>query len=354
MSARLAVEIPRRPAPPAGSRASQARAAARRCRASCSGSSIRARSTRSQPGCRTAPRSSPPRTARRRRPRWPPRSSSRGTALAWNRSGANLVSGVASTLLDAARRRARTARGGRGRAPRGRAPRAAARRAARQPLPRPARPLRRARAHRRALASGDRGACRRTRCSSSTATTRRSATSARDRAGTIAFGIDDPRTRPAGAAARGRLALLRPLRPAVRVRGRVRRPPRRLPLPRLRPRPARARRCGRARSSSTGSRASRFELETPAGTTRVRLPLPGLYNVYNALGAAALAQVARRAARRDPGRARAVRRRVRPLRADRGRRQDDPGAADQEPRRRERGRPHARARRCARRCSSSR
>lgn len=33
-----------------------------------------------------------------------------------------------------------------------------------------------------------------------------------------------------------------------------------------------------------------FELGTPAGSTRVRLPLPGLYNVYNALGAAALAQ----------------------------------------------------------------
>ncbi len=32
-----------------------------------------------------------------------------------------------------------------------------------------------------------------------------------------------------------------------------------------------------------------FELETPSGATRVRLPLPGLYNVYNALGAAALA-----------------------------------------------------------------
>jgi lipid II isoglutaminyl synthase (glutamine-hydrolysing) len=32
-----------------------------------------------------------------------------------------------------------------------------------------------------------------------------------------------------------------------------------------------------------------FTLETPAGSTRIRLPLPGLYNVYNALGAAALA-----------------------------------------------------------------
>ena len=33
-----------------------------------------------------------------------------------------------------------------------------------------------------------------------------------------------------------------------------------------------------------------FELDSPAGSTRIRLPLPGLYNVYNALGAAALAQ----------------------------------------------------------------
>ena len=33
-----------------------------------------------------------------------------------------------------------------------------------------------------------------------------------------------------------------------------------------------------------------FELVTPEGATHVRLPLPGLYNVYNAVGAAALAQ----------------------------------------------------------------
>jgi lipid II isoglutaminyl synthase (glutamine-hydrolysing) len=38
-----------------------------------------------------------------------------------------------------------------------------------------------------------------------------------------------------------------------------------------------------------GLRGASFLLVTPAGTTRVRLPLPGLYNVYNALGAAALA-----------------------------------------------------------------
>ena len=32
-----------------------------------------------------------------------------------------------------------------------------------------------------------------------------------------------------------------------------------------------------------------FDLVTPAGTARVRLPLPGLYNVYNALAAASTA-----------------------------------------------------------------
>ncbi len=37
-----------------------------------------------------------------------------------------------------------------------------------------------------------------------------------------------------------------------------------------------------------GTRGSRFELTTPAGSATVELPLPGLYNVYNALGAAAL------------------------------------------------------------------
>jgi lipid II isoglutaminyl synthase (glutamine-hydrolysing) len=37
-----------------------------------------------------------------------------------------------------------------------------------------------------------------------------------------------------------------------------------------------------------GTRAARFTLRTPAGSVRVQLPLPGLYNVYNALGAAAL------------------------------------------------------------------
>ena len=38
-----------------------------------------------------------------------------------------------------------------------------------------------------------------------------------------------------------------------------------------------------------GVRAARFTLHTPAGQAEVALPLPGLYNVYNALAAAALA-----------------------------------------------------------------
>src|SRR4051794_30023937 len=37
-----------------------------------------------------------------------------------------------------------------------------------------------------------------------------------------------------------------------------------------------------------GVRAARFMLRTPEGSAPVALPLPGLYNVYNALGAAAL------------------------------------------------------------------
>jgi UDP-N-acetylmuramyl tripeptide synthase len=37
-----------------------------------------------------------------------------------------------------------------------------------------------------------------------------------------------------------------------------------------------------------GTRSASFLLRTPEGQAEVRLPLPGLYNVYNALGAAAL------------------------------------------------------------------
>src|SRR6202043_1308648 len=56
--------------------------------------------------------------------------------------------------------------------------------------------------------------------------------------------------------------------------------------------------CGQARPAPDltardieleGVRAARFTLVTPAGEARISLRLPGLYNVYNALAAAALA-----------------------------------------------------------------
>jgi lipid II isoglutaminyl synthase (glutamine-hydrolysing) len=43
-----------------------------------------------------------------------------------------------------------------------------------------------------------------------------------------------------------------------------------------------------ARIALDGTRRAAFELITPLGSANVELPLPGLYNVYNALGAAAL------------------------------------------------------------------
>ncbi len=42
------------------------------------------------------------------------------------------------------------------------------------------------------------------------------------------------------------------------------------------------------RVTLSGTRSSSFRLRTPHGQSEVKLPLPGLYNVYNALGAAAL------------------------------------------------------------------
>ncbi len=102
-----------------------------------------------------------------------------------------------------------------------------------------------------------------------------------------------------------------------------------------------------ARSSCTGSTARAFTLVSPAGEARVELALPGLYNVYNALAAASLCTRARGPGRRDRRRARTFLGRVRALRADRDRRPAAPDAPDQEPGRRERGGAHDRRRRRA-------
>ena len=107
-----------------------------------------------------------------------------------------------------------------------------------------------------------------------------------------------PLPRPRVAPARGRLEVLPHLRHAVRVRRRLRRAPRRLPLPEL-PRARGAARRRRARDRAARPRRERVQRSRrPAGTARVRLALPGLYNVYNATAAAAIAGRARRAARR--------------------------------------------------------
>ena len=308
---------------------------------------LEARSGRDRPArappARAARCSSRRRTARRRRARWSPRSCAAASGVAHNNSGANLVSGIASTLLRAGDAElglfevdeaalpevARRVR------PRG-AP-------ARQPLPRPARPLRRARDRRRALARGGRG------------------TAGRD--------ARRERRRPAGRRPRPRPRLghrVRSRRPAARAARRCSTPPTRSTASAAArrtttPRPTSATSATTAaRTAATrgppldvvardielrGLDGASFTLHAPDGEeARVELALPGLYNVYNALGAGALAlalgvPLAEIAAGLQP-----LLGRVRPLRADPGRRPPPADAADQEPGRRKRGRAHARRR----------
>ena len=112
---------------------------------------------------------------------------------------------------------------------------------------------------------------------------------ARERSNAIAYGIDDPRhARPAlqhAADSRYCVRCGQPYEFAAAYVGHL--GDYRCPA------------CGHARPELQvrateieldGLHAASFLLETPAGSTRLRLPLPGLYNVYNALGAAALAQ----------------------------------------------------------------
>ena len=223
--------------------------------------------------------------------------------------------------LDAARRRrrrARALRGGRGGAAGGRATPAAARGLPREPLPRPARPLRRARAGRRALARGGRRAARGGRSSSSTPTTRSSPRSARARPGSVAFGLDDPRVaRPSLQHAADSKYCVRcgtPYDYAAAYVGHLgdyrcpSRPPRAAA--------ARGRRAGR--SSSQGLERPRSGSSRPEGSRRDRArACPGSTTSTTRVAAAALARALGADARRDRGRARALLRRVRPLRAHR-------------------------------------
>ena len=90
-----------------------------------------------------------------------------------------------------------------------------------------------------------------------------------------------------------------------------------------------------------GMRGSRVEVSTPDGPLELRLPLPGLYNVYNALAALSAALRLGVEPQRSRHWSRAHRGRVRAGRDRRGRGQAGLDPPDQEPRRRQRGDPHA-------------
>ena len=127
--------------------------------------------------------------------------------------------------------------------------------------------------------------------SCSTPTTRSSPTSAATATASCTSASRTTASRCAGMAARVGLQALPPLRRAVRLRRRLPRPPRPLPLPQRRRDAPGARGRGDATSCSTACAAPRSRCARRQGDASTsRLPLPGLYNVYNALGAAALAR----------------------------------------------------------------
>ena len=295
------------------------------------------------PAARRASRSSRRRTARRRRARWlardprrratgspgtaPARTSSRASpprSLAARDAELGLFEVDEAALPEVMRRVA------------------PARRLARQPLPRPARPLRRARAHRRALARGGRraprvGHARRQR--------RRPARRASSRTGGPARCASASTTRASPGPALQHAA---DSKYCVRcgapydVRGRLRRPPRRLPLPG----------CGHARPpldvAARDDRAARprrrraSTSSTPAGTARVRAARcpASTTSTTRSPPRRSRSRSARRStrSRRASGASRAAFGRFERIAAGDRRR---PDAADQEPGRRERGGPHA-------------
>ena len=118
-----------------------------------------------------------------------------------------------------------------------------------------------------------------------------------------------PRPRPGAAPARGRHLLrdrgplagaaraparprrqaLPPLRAPLRLRARLRRPPRPLRAAPTAAPTGRRPTSRRPRSSCAGCEARASRIVTPDGELELELPLPGLYNVYNALAALAAA-----------------------------------------------------------------
>ena len=111
----------------------------------------------------------------------------------------------------------------------------------------------------------------------------------RDRAGVTYFGVEDDSQALPGHAARRRLEALPQLRPRLRVRGHLPRPHGPLPLPELRPHAAGAAGRGHERDARRHARLARGAPHARGRASTLELKLPGLYNVYNAVAAAATA-----------------------------------------------------------------
>ena len=111
----------------------------------------------------------------------------------------------------------------------------------------------------------------------------------RERGDVTYFGVEDPSLGDRGAAARLGLHALPPLRRALRLRRGLPRAPRPLPLPQRRRPPTGAAGRRPRRRPRGGPRRALRAAHARRGRRRSALPLPGLYNVYNALAAAALA-----------------------------------------------------------------
>ena len=304
---------------------------------------LEARSRRGRParrsGFRAGRRSSPRRTARRRPRRWRREILGPAYRLAHNRSGANLVSGVASALLAAP-----DAQLGLFEVDEAALPEVARRlqpRAVclgnlfRDQLDRYGElELVAARWRETVAALPERAAL------VVNGDDPQVGDLARSRPAATCSALDDPRHAAPGSAARGRLEVVRPLRDAVRLRGRVRRPSRRLPLPELRPRAAAARPRRAREIELHGLERRRRSTSSPrTGARRVELALPGsLQRLQRARGRGARAGARRRASRTIVAGLERFRRRSA---ASSGSRSATGRccAADQEPGRRERGRP---------------
>ena len=120
---------------------------------------------------------------------------------------------------------------------------------------------------------------------------------AEGREGALLFGVDDPRLARSGPPARVGLEVLRALRAALSVRRRLRGPSRRLPLPPVAMTDHRST-SPPATSGPKGWKACPSVSGRRRERRAVRLAVPGLYNVYNALGAASPRPRARGPARR--------------------------------------------------------